>query len=131
MKKLIIKIIISIMVIGFAVGAILIFNNLTKPKRIDHNIDVNIILIDKDNNVLVNDNLEGKDKLLKELLEENYDVRIEKKNYGSVIYDFNEVKTDFVTSYISIYVDDKYSNYGIDYIQLYDKIKITFKEMMI
>ena len=38
------------------------------------------------------------------------------------------VTTDFVTEYIAIYVNGKYSNKGVSYITLENKILIEFRE---
>ena len=43
-------------------------------------------------------------------------------------FDIDDLKTDFSNTYISIYVDNTYSNFGISSIPLYDKENILFKE---
>ena len=72
-----------------------------------------------------------KDEKLLDVLNNNYTIRTSMSTYGAVIYDIDDIKTDFNTTYIAIYVDDKYSNVGISYINIYDGMRITFKEMVV
>lgn len=127
--KWIIKILISISLICICISLFIVFNNL-KGKD-EKGIDVTIILKDKNNNVCVDDTYHNNDLSLVELLKTNYDVRIEKSTYGYIIYDFEEIKTDFKNSYLAIYVNDQYSNYGISGIVLKDDMVILFKETII
>ena len=127
--KWIIKILISISLIGVCVSLFIIFNNI-KGKD-EKSIDVTIILKDKDNNIYVDDTYHNNSLSLVELLNNNYDVRMEKSVYGYILYDFEEVKTDFKKTYIAIYINDKYSNYGISDIVLKDEMIILFKETII
>lgn len=133
MKKLIIKIVISTIIIGLVIGSLLIYNNLTKPKRNTESeiINVNIVLKNKNDEEIINDIKNGYNLTLIELLDSNYEIRYEKSTYGNVLYDFNEIKTDFKSSYIAIYINDVYSSFGIDLIQLENNIKITFKETLL
>lgn len=127
--KWIIKILISISLICICISLFIVFNNL-KGKD-EKGIDVTIILKDKNNNVCVDDTYHNNDLSLVELLKTNYDVRIEKSTYGYIIYDFEEIKTDFKNTYLAIYVNDQYSNYGILGIVLKDDMVILFKETII
>ncbi len=127
--KWIIKILISISLICICISLFIVFNNL-KGKD-EKGIDVTIILKDKNNNVCVDDTYHNNNLSLVELLKTNYDVRIEKSTYGYIIYDFEEIKTDFKNTYLAIYVNDQYSNYGISGIVLKDDMVILFKETII
>ena len=127
--KWIIKILISISLICICISLFIVFNNL-KGKD-EKGIDLTIILKDKNNNVCVDDTYHNNDLSLVELLKTNYEVRIEKSTYGYIIYDFEEIKTDFKNSYLAIYVNDQYSNYGISGIVLKDDMVILFKETII
>jgi hypothetical protein len=127
--KWIIKTLISISLICICISLFIVFNNL-KGKD-EKGIDVTIILKDKNNNVCVDDTYHNNDLSLVELLKTNYDVRIEKSTYGYILYDFEEIKTDFKNSYLAIYVNDQYSNYGISGIVLKDDMVILFKETII
>ena len=127
--KWIIKILISISLICVCISLFIVFNNL-KGKD-EKGIDVTIILKDKNNNVCVDDTYHNNDLSLVELLKTNYEVRMEKSTYGYILYDFEEIKTDFKNSYLAIYVNDQYSNYGISGIVLKDDMVILFKETII
>ncbi|MCR4898051.1 MAG: DUF4430 domain-containing protein [Acholeplasmatales bacterium] len=127
--KWIIKILISISLICICISLFIVFNNL-KGKD-EKGIDVTIILKDKNNNVCVDDTYHNNDLSLVELLRANYEVRMEKSTYGYILYDFEEIKTDFKNSYLAIYVNDQYSNYGISGIVLKDDMIILFKETII
>ena len=118
-----IKIIISVIVITLAILGITFYNinfKDQKPKDNSTNeittnitsindneeennnyiIKVTIMLYDINKNVIVNDNLEGNNKTLYELLNENYNIRCEDTVHGKIILDFETVKTDFKTKYI-------------------------------
>ncbi len=129
MKKLIIKILVSLILIGITVGTFFIVNNLRKGDSIG---TVNIKLYDIDEKLISDKNIGYKeDEKLIDLLEKNYKVRTSTSIYGYILLDIDDIKTDFKTTYIAIYVDDNYSNVGISGIVLYDGMRIAFKEMVI
>ena len=135
-KRIIIKIIISVIVISLAITGIALYNNLYLNKKPTNNnttttinnIEVTIMLTDIDNNIIINDKLNGNDKTLYDLLNENYNIRCEDGPHGKKILDFESVKTDFKNNYLAIYVNDIYSTKGLSYITLEDRIKIEFRE---
>ena len=128
MRKLIIKIIVSIILIGIAIGTFFIVNNLSNKDS----GTINIKLYDiNDNMISDNDiNYKKEDKLI-DILENNYTISTTNSTYGIVLLDIDDIKTDFKTTYIAIYIDDKYSNYGVSGIKLYNGMKISFKEEMV
>ena len=138
MKKLIIKIIISIVIITLAIIGISLYNQKYKNKKPANNdttnsetiasISVTIIAYDIDKNKICDDKYDGKNKTLFDILNENYDIRYDETSLGVRLFDFESIKTDFKTEYIAIYVDNKYSNKGISYIELHDGIIIELKE---
>ena len=139
MKKLIIKIIISIVLIGSAVTSVILYNNyyLKKPNNSSENssntnqnneFDVTIKAIDKDNNIIINDIYNNPEETLFNILNDNYKIRYSMTQQGITLYDLETIKTDFRTSYIAIYVNGSYSTRGISYIQLEDGMIIEFKE---
>ena len=128
MRKLIIKILVSLILIGIAIGTFFIINHISNSGSGRINIKVYDI-----NETMVSDkDIEFKkdDKLI-DLLEKNYTIRTSSSKYGLILYDIDSIKTDFTTTYIAIYIDDKYSNYGISSIKLYDGMRISFKEMVV
>ena len=138
MKKLIIKIIIYIVIITLAIIGISLYNQKYKNKKPANNdttnletiasISVTIIAYDIDKNKICDDKYDGKNKTLFDILNENYDIRYDETSLGVRLFDFESIKTDFKTEYIAIYVDNKYSNKGISYIELHDGIIIELKE---
>lgn len=132
MKKLIIKIIVSLILIGIAIGTFVVVNNINNKKVEDGIININIKLYDI-NEKIVSDKdfkVNSDDKLL-DILKNNYTVRTSNSTYGAIIYDIDDIKTDFKTTYIAIYVDDKYSQVGISSIVIYDGMRVVFKEMRV
>ena len=129
MKKLIIKILVSLILIGINIGTFFIVNNLRKGDSIG---TVNIKLYDIDEKLISDKNIGYKeDEKFIDLLERNYKIRTSTSIYGYILLDIDDIKTDFKTTYIAIYVDDNYSNVGISGIVLYDGMRIAFKEMVI
>ena len=128
MRKLIIKIIVSLILIGIAIGTFFIINNISRSGSGTLNIKV----YDINENMVSDKDIEFKkeDKLI-DILENNYQIRTSNSIYGIVLYDIDDIKTDFTTTYIAIYIDDKYSNYGVSGIKLYDGMRISFKEMVV
>ena len=129
MKKLIIKIIVSVILIGISIGTFFIVRNLNKN---DSDGLINIKVYDI-NDVLVSDkNIKFKkdDKFI-DILENNYTIRTSVSTYGYILYDIDDIKTDFKKTYIAIFIDDKYSNVGISGIVLYDGMRVSLKEMTI
>lgn len=128
MRKLIIKIIVSLILIGIAIGTFFIINNISNSGSGTLNIKV----YDINENMVSDKDIEFKkeDKLI-DILENNYQIRTSNSIYGIVLYDIDDIKTDFTTTYIAIYIDNKYSNYGVSGIKLYDGMRISFKEMVV
>ena len=129
MKKLIIKIIVSVILIGISIGTFFIVRNLNKN---DSDGLINIKVYDI-NDVLVSDKdikFKKDDKFI-DILENNYTIRTSVSTYGYILYDIDDIKTDFKKTYIAIFIDDKYSNVGISGIVLYDGMRVSLKEMTI
>jgi len=130
MKKLIIKIIISLILIGISIGTFIIVNNINNKRENEANINISLYDIN-DELISSKDIIAKKDDKLLDILNNNYRIRTSESTYGAIIYDIDEIKTDFKNTYIAIYVDDKYSNVGISGIKIYDGMKISFKEMKV
>ena len=131
MKKTIFKVFLSIVLISLTVSFLLIYNNFIKPKN-DVSGEIEIKLEDIESNLLSSNkyNFRSEDTLF-DILKNNYEIRYETSTYGIVLLDINEIKTDFTKTFIAIYVDNKFSNYGISEIPLYDKEVILFKEQAV
>ena len=130
MRKLILKIIVSILLVASVVIVFIIYNNVNKNNK-EELYNVNIVIAFKEE-TLKDDNYKIKsDVTLFELLDSNYELVYDETIYGVRLLGIDTIITDFKTSYIAIFVDDKYSEYGISNIKLYDGIKITLKETKI
>jgi len=126
LRNLILKIVVSILLIATVIIAFVLVNN-NKVKN-DEIYNVNIVVSSTEETIR-NDNYQVKsDVTLFNLLDTNYDIVYDETIYGVRLLGIDTIITDFKSSYIAIYVDNKYSNYGISNIKLYDGIKISFKE---
>ena len=98
--------------------------------------NITIILFDYEKEISnksynLSKNQATKKDALFDLLNNNYQIRYDTSIYGVRLLDIDSIKTDFRNSYIAIYIDDKYSNFGISSINLYDGMKISLKETRI
>lgn len=130
-KKLIIKIIISVVLLACLIGVFAYEKTKQKPASKADGV-VTIVVEDKSGKEVVNKNIEFlKGDNLVDLLDENFKVVMEDGPYGKVIYSIENVETDFQTSYLAIYVDGKYSEVGLSYIELRDKLVVKFVETVL
>lgn len=127
-KELIIKIIITIvsLIIVLFVGIFILRESVSTT-----NGECIIEVIDINNQKVINDRISFKegDSLL-QLLNNNYELRID-DSYGSTfIYDIDEVKTGGDT-FLAIYVNNEMSMFGVDQIELTDGLIISFRVTMV
>ncbi len=126
MRNLIIKIVVSILLVATVIITLVLVNK--NEVKNDEIYNVNIVVSNREETIR-NDNYQIKsDVTLFNLLDTNYDIVYDETIYGVRLLGIDTIITDFKSSYIAIYVDNKYSNYGISNIKLYDGIKISFKE---
>ena len=126
MRNLILKIVVSILLIATVIITLVLANK--NEVKNDEIYNVNIVISNKEETIR-NDNYQIKsDVTLFNLLDTNYDIVYDETIYGVRLLGIDTIITDFKSSYIAIYVDNKYSSYGISNIKLYDGIKISFKE---
>ena len=129
MRNLILKIVVSILLITTVILTLVLTNkNEVKTDEIYH---VNIVISNQEE-IIKDDNYEiNSDVTLFNLLDSNYELVYDETAYGVRLLGIDTIITDFKTSYIAIYVDNKYSSYGISNIKLHDGIKISFRETKI
>ena len=125
-KSLILKIVISLVLVAITTTTVLLFVFLNRGNNDYKNVEIKIV--DIDNNVVSDDTFQTNHEFLAELIIEKYEVRTSDSKYGKILYDISTIKTDFTTTYIAIYVDDKYATAGISSIVLYDNMRVTFIE---
>ena len=125
-KSLILKIVISLVLVAITTTTVLLFVFLNRGNNDYKNVEIKIV--DINNNVVSDDTFQTNHEFLAELIIEKYEVRTSDSTYGKILYDISTIKTDFTTTYIAIYVDDKYATSGISSIVLYDNMRVTFIE---
>lgn len=129
MRNIILKIVVSVLLIATVILTLVLTNK--NEAKADEIYNVNIVVSNLEEEIR-NDSYEIKsDVTLFNLLDSNYELVYDETTYGVRLLGIDTIITDFKTSYIAIYVDNKYSSYGISNIKLHDGIKITLKETKI
>lgn len=124
-KKLILKIIYSIIVLGLIITG---FVMLAKREEAKDNGTITIELIDLENNVLSTEyhNYKAGDTLFK-ILDDNYDIEYENSVFGGYIIKIDSLHAPNKNElFIKILVNDEFSTVGISQIKLENKLKVTF-----
>lgn len=120
---------INVIIIFVAAGLIFLTTKLLNKESIaEGDGSITIIVIDETGKKVIEDTLlfyEG-DKLV-EILDEHYTIRTKRFGDAEVIFEINEIKTDFVKTYFAIYVNDQYAEVGISGIDFKDGDTIMFK----
>lgn len=131
MKNKNLKITISILLVILLIGIVFYTKKKEQPKsQVDGTISV--ILVDINNNEICNKkiNYYKGDNFLS-LIEKNFKVVTQDDLYGKVLYEIDSIVTDFQTTYIAIYINDKYADKGISFIELENNMVVKFVEMKI
>ena len=124
-KKLILKIIYSIIALGLIIT---VFVMLAKREEAKDNGTITIELIDLENNVLStkNHNYKVGDTLFK-ILDDNYDIEYENSVFGVYIIKIDSLHAPNKNElFIKILVNDEFSTVGVSQIKLENKLKVTF-----
>lgn len=130
-KSLLVKIILSICVIACFAGVLIYQKSKQKPASKADGV-VTIVVVNKSGYEVINKNIEfSKGDNLVDLLDENFKIVTEDGMYGKIILSIEDVVTDFETSYLAIYVNDEYSQVGLSYIELKDKLVVKFVETVL
>ena len=117
--------------IGICILSFLLVNyyNKSQVKRAeDGSINVQIIVIDIDSNTLSDKTYSTDNSSLYDLMDANYNLKTEDGTYGKVLLGIDNLITDFNTTYISIYINGDYAQYGISSLQISDGDVFEFKE---
>ncbi len=126
-KQLLIKIAIAVLVVLIAVSSVIIYNKLHNPTA-DVGGGVTVELVDLEGNVKVKQLDFEEGYTLERLMSENYKLTYKDDQYGTLLLGIDDIQTDFVTTYIAIYIDEEYSNYGLSSIQLKEGSTYSFRE---
>lgn len=123
------KLIMTIIVLTLAGIGFFFYDNMQAPVEPG---DITIQIVDE-NDLIISENtysFDEEDTLLG-ILDDYYDIACANNNYqpstcnpdsifGTVILEIDDIKTNWTVDYIAIYINDKYSTFGIDSIVLTD-----------
>lgn len=145
-KKLIFKILITIFVLLLLYLSYRYFN---QPKGAKYDGTITIIVINKENEEVIYDDIEyqakkadGTMNTLFDILNDHYQLTcLNAQNYqpdttcgpqsnginGKIILSINDVQTDWNNHYLAIYINGVYSNRGVSQIEFKDGDVIEFK----
>mgnify|MGYP006916092309 FL=1 len=132
-KSLIIKIVISLVILVAAILTVHFINKKIKDNSKSKSDGViTVIVIDVNEIEVSHEDLSfSKDDTLWDILLDFYgDTLVYEENelYGIKLLGICNINTDFVNSYLALYVNDGYSNYGISSIPLEDGMVLKIIE---
>ena len=128
-KNILIKVLISVFFLSLAIGALIIAKQIEKKNAVSQDVGtITIEIVSLDNKVNKREFNYKEGDSVWSIIKENYIVRFSETQTGVWLYDIDDVKTDFTTTYLAIYVDDVYSNYTIDGIKIKDGLVVSLRE---
>lgn len=117
----------AILVIAIAATSIYLYKQTQNPIAADVGT-VTVELVDIAGNVTSQQlTFETGDTLLS-LLTKHYEVNYRDDQYGGLLLGIDQIQTDFNTTYIAIYINNEYSNYGISSVSLEAGTVYSFRE---
>jgi len=128
-KNILIKVLITVFFLSLAIGALIIAKQIEKKNAVSQDVGtITIEIVTLDNKVNKREFNYKEGDSVWSIIKENYIVRFSETQTGVWLYDIDDVKTDFTTTYLAIYVDDVYSNYTIDGIKIKDGLVVSLRE---
>ena len=130
-KKNLIKIVIALLMICICIISFVLvqYYNQSRVKRSeDGSINVQILVIDIDSKIISDNSYNTDNSSLYDLMANNYELKTEDGTYGKVLLGIDNLITDFDTTYIAIYVNGEYAQFGISSLQISDGDVYEFKE---
>ncbi len=128
-KNILIKVLITVFFLSLAIGALIIAKQVEKKNAVSQDVGtITIEIVTLDNKVNKREFNYKEGDSVWSIIKENYTVRYSETQTGIWLYDIDDVKTDFTTTYLAIYVDDVYSNYTIDGIKIKDGLVVSLRE---
>ncbi|MBO5415046.1 MAG: DUF4430 domain-containing protein [Clostridia bacterium] len=126
-KQLIIKIAIAALVVAIAVASIIIYKKTQNPVAdVGGGVTVELVSLDGETQSKQLDFEEG--DTLVDILLDNYEVNYEETEYGFLLLGIDGIQTDFTSTYIAVYINGEYSNYGLSSILLEEGSLYSFRE---
>ena len=141
--SLAIKIMVSLFVLAIGIGLVLGINKCNKDRAIAKDTGTMTIVVEDISGKSHTRKIEfEKDYSMMDVLTftYGYDLKFDTTEYGARLLGITDtddsgdkivIDTDFVKTYIAIYVDGKYSQKGISYIELYDGLVLKLVETKI
>ena len=127
-KQTIIKIIITILLLGICISSVLLFNKYVKDKAISKELGkITIELVDFDGSKSTKEFSYKEGDSVWSILKDNYQVTYKETQFGIMVSEIDNIITDFTTTYIAIYVNDEYSNYTVSNIPIKDGLIVSFR----
>ena len=128
-KNILIKVLITVFFISLAIAALITSKQIEKKNAVSQDVGtITIEIVTLDNKVNKREFNYKEGDSVWSIIKENYIVRFSETQTGVWLYDIDDVKTDFTTTYLAIYVDDVYSNYTIDGIKIKDGLVVSLRE---
>ena len=128
-KNILIKVLISVFFLSLAIAALITSKQIEKKNAVSQDVGtITIEVVTLDNKVNKREFNYKEGDSVWSIIKENYTVRYSETQTGVWLYDIDDVKTDFTTTYLAIYVDDVYSNYTIDGIKIKDGLVVSLRE---
>jgi len=128
-KNILIKVLISVFFLSLAIAALITSKQIEKKNAVSQDVGtITIEIVTLDNKVNKREFNYKEGDSVWSIIKENYIVRYSETQTGVWLYDIDDVKTDFTTTYLAIYVDDVYSNYTIDGIKIKDGLVVSLRE---
>lgn len=130
MRNILIKIVVAVIVLAIAITSIVIYKSQQEPAaEISGTVTIELVplsgeSVTKQLEYQTGDTLFG-------LLTENFEVTYEEGQFGILLYGVDQIQTDFINTYVALYVNGTYSNYGISSIPLEDGEVYSFRETKI
>jgi hypothetical protein len=124
------KVFITLLVLSVSLVSYVYFSTASKG---DVTGGIHIVVVDENQDVVIDDYIDFHDEVsLFDVLHEQYDLVCADASYKAddlcetvmmdnhVILGINDVRTDFFSDFIAIYIDDEYAVYGADQIMVKD-----------
>ena len=128
-KNILIKVLITVFFLSLAIGVLITSKQIEKKNAVSQDVGtITIEIVTLDNKVNKREFNYKEGDSVWSIIKENYTVRYSETQTGVWLYDIDDVKTDFTTTYLAIYVDDVYSNYTIDGIKIKDGLVVSLRE---
>ena len=127
MRNWIIKIAVLAVALAIAVTAVLLFQKNNDPAA-DAAGRIMVELTDLSGRSERYELTFSEGDTLEGLLQQSFDVVYDQGQYGAVLMGIGFIKTDFQTTYVSIYVNGQYATYGLSGLQPVDGYVYSFRE---